>query len=241
MSSTIPERIARVCTVTCALVILGLSLIPTSARSQVTGSEPCAISARTQTPRADTAGRHLGLLRSGDLLKINVFRNKELTGDYLIDSQGRLVIPGLGVVRAAGLDPAQVEAALRELLVCQGIVPDVSVQAQIRVSILGEVRNPGVFPVDPGISLLQVLTLAGGQTARGDLKHARVVREGKSYVVDLEKALAGDASGDIVLNSNDVVVIPENGGFTREDASFLLGGLTAVASVINIILTLSRR
>lgn len=180
------------------------------------------------------------MLRSGDLLKINVFRTKELSGDYLIDSQGRLVIPGLGVLQAAGLEPRQVEGSLRELLACQGIRPEVSLQALIRLSVLGEVRNPGIFAVDPGITLLQLLTMAGGETPRADLSRARVIREGRGYPVNMQGALAGGSAGSIVLNSNDVLVVPKRSGFTREDATFLLGALGALVGVLNLVATLTR-
>lgn len=203
----------------------------------VPAAPTCAVSV---TPDSTPAGRPGGVLRGGDLLKIVVFRNKELTGDYIIDTQGRLVIPGLGVFTAAGLTPRQVEDGLRQLLACQGIRPDVSVQAQIRVSVLGEVRNPGVFPVDPGVTLLQLLTAAGGETPRADLSHARVIRQGRNYPVNLQAALSGGSSGSIVLNSNDVLIVPKKSGLTREDASILLGVVSALITVANLVVTISK-
>lgn len=218
-------------------------LVPGALAAQTTPPAPvipppsCSVSVVPDSTAGDRVG---GTLRSGDLLKIAVFRNKELTGDYLIDSQGRLVVPGLGELRAAGLTPGQVENGLRQLLACQGIRPDVSVQAQIRVSVLGEVRNPGVFPVDPGVTLLQLLTAAGGETQRADLSRATVIRGGKSYPVNLETALRGGSSGSIILNSNDVLVVPKRGGFTREDASFAFGAVAALVTVVNLIVTITR-
>ena len=193
---------------------------------------------------SDTTGaRNVGALRSGDLLKINVFRLKEFSGDYIIDSQGRVVIPGLGIVHTGGLQPPQVEARLRGLLECRGYSQDaaiLSVQPQIRISVLGEVRNPGLFPVDPGVGLLQVITLAGGETGYADLTHTRVVREGRTFTIDLRSALSGAPSGQITLNSNDVVVVPRKSGFTREDASFTFGALSTLFSIVSIIVTLRR-
>lgn len=185
--------------------------------------------------------RRVGVLRPGDLVKLNVFRNKELTGDYLIDSQGRLVIPGLGVLHAGGREPAQVETGLRALLACRGLVPDLALQAQIRVSVLGEVRNPGVFPVDPGVTLLQLISMAGGDTPRGDLSHTRVIREGRTYPVNLQMALGGGPAGGIVLNSNDVVVVPKRSGVTREDVSFALGAVSVLMAIANLVVTLNHR
>lgn len=239
MHSSIPDWPAlrrRRLTVVLALAALApVSLLAQVPAATTPAAPSCVVTVAPDTSAGDRVG---GSLRGGDLLKIAVFRNKELTGDYLIDSQGRLVVPGLGELHAAGLTPGQVENGLRQLLACQGIRPDVSVQAQIRVSVLGEVRNPGVFPVDPGVTLLQLLTAAGGETPRADLSRATVIRGGKSYPVNLESALRGGSSGGIILNSNDVLVVPKRGGFTREDATFALGALSVIVTIANLIVTL---
>jgi polysaccharide export outer membrane protein len=183
-------------------------------------------------PVRDTVVRSVGVLRAGDVLKIVVFRNTELTGEYLIDSRGDLQIPGLGVIQAAGLDPAQVKDSLKAALVLRGFTnPDIAVQPLIRVSVLGEIRAPALYPVDPGISLIQLVTIAGGPTPNANLRRTRVVREGRVFEVDLQSALGGSASGRVVLYSNDVVVIPKRTGFTRENLSFILGLTTAALSI----------
>lgn len=220
--------------------LLAALVLPLCGTARAQQPETCSPEVSAQSA-PDSSRRSVGALRSGDLLKINVFRTKEISGDYLIDSDGRLVIPGLGSLIAAGLGPRDVEANLRALLVCRGFVPDVSVQALVRVSIAGEVRTPGTFPVEPGISVLRVLTLAGGQTPNADLSKAHVVRDGRAYPINLNAALAGSAAGNVILNSNDVVVVPKKGGFTREDASFFLGLGTVLLSALNVVITLSRR
>ena len=180
--------------------------------------------------------RIVGTLRTGDLLKIHVYRDSELSGEYLIDSRGTLQIPGIGVVRAAGYDPGEVKdrliAALRE----RGFShPEIAVQPLVRVSVLGEVRAPQLYSVDPGTSLLQLVSVAGGPTERANLERVRVVRDGRAFNVDLESAFQGSATGRIVLNSNDVVFIPRKRGFTRETLSFALTTLTAVLSLITLL------
>src|SRR4051812_27731223 len=112
------------------LLLLGGALVVSTLPAGAQQAEVCSPSVTSQSA-ADSSRRSVGALRSGDLLKINVFRMKEISGDYLIDSDGRLVIPGLGSLMAAGLGPRDVEANLRELLVCRGFVPDVSVQALV--------------------------------------------------------------------------------------------------------------
>ncbi len=185
-----------------------------------------------------------GTLRNGDLLKINVFRQKEFSGDYVIDNQGRVVIPGLGEVHAAGTTPEGVEDRLKGLLNCRGFLPDASVQAQIRISVLGEVRNAGLFPVDPGMNVLQVVTLAGGQLPDADLSKTRIMREGRTYTLDLGNALNGSSSAvpaGVVLQSGDVVLVPKKSGLTQGDWGMIFGGLAALTTAANLIVTLTRR
>lgn len=185
--------------------------------------------------------RSVGPLRPGDELNIVVFRNPELTGVYLIDSRGLVQIPGLGTLRVAGLDPTQATERLQQALVTRGFAaPEIAVRPLIRVGVLGRVATPGLHSVEPGTTLLQLLTIAGGPAEDANLSRARVVREGRVHVVNLQSALEGGAAGRIVLYSNDVVEIPKRRGFTRENIGFVLSGLTAVLTLVNVIVTLNR-
>jgi polysaccharide export outer membrane protein len=190
---------------------------------------------------ADSLSRSVGVLRPGDAVKIAVFRDPELTGEYLIDSRGQLQIPGLGVIQASGLDPDQLKTSIRQALIQLGTTnPQIAVQPLVRVSVLGEVRAPALYPVDPGISLIQLLTIAGGPTPQANLRRTRVVREGRVFEVDLESALTGSASGRIVLYSNDVVVVPKKSGFTRETLQFVLSLTTTALSIATFIYTVKK-
>jgi polysaccharide export outer membrane protein len=183
----------------------------------------------------DTMPRSVGALRPGDVLKIAVFRDKELTGDYPIDARGYVQIPGLGVIKAAGLEPTEVTDRLRLALIERGFArPEISVQPLIRVSVLGEVRSPNVYPVDPGTSLLQLLTVAGGPTDRARLQDTRVIRDGRAFRIDMNAGLHGTAAGRVVLYSNDVVVVGRKRGLTGENLSLALTAASLVLVVVNI-------
>jgi protein involved in polysaccharide export with SLBB domain len=201
-------------------------------------------SARVAVPPVDTADakgieRSVGVLRPGDALKIAVWREKELSGEYLIDARGLVQIPGLGNIVVAGLTPMEVKERLSEQLVRRGIVsPEIAVQPVIRVSVLGEVRSPGLLSVEPGTNLIHLITLAGGPTERANMKAVRVIRAGRPYEVDLQSALSGSSAGRVVLFSNDVVFLDRKRGFTRESLSFGISLLTAALSVISVVTVL---
>jgi len=190
---------------------------------------------------ADSLSQQVGVLRSGDLLRLTVYREKDLSGEYLIDSRGVVQIPGVGNVRVAGFDPTQVHdrlvAAMRE----RGFErPEIAVQPLVRVQVLGEIRNPALYPVEPGTRLLQLLTIAGGPSERADLRRTRVVREGRAFTVDLEAGLTGSAAGRVVLYSNDLVVVPRKRGFTRESLNVVITATSLVVSLVTLFATLGR-
>jgi protein involved in polysaccharide export with SLBB domain len=193
-------------------------------------------------PVLDTITRPTGTLRSGDLLKVRVYRDSELSGQYLIDARGNVQIPGLGVIRAAGLDPTQVQDRLVEALQSRGFkAPEISVQPLIRLSVLGHVHSPGLYPIDPGVSLIQLITLAGGPIEGANLKRTQVIRDDKAFTVDLQSALGGSAAGRVALYSNDIVFVPERHSIFSRDNLGLLASLVAIAVSTATIITVSHR
>lgn len=181
---------------------------------------------------------NVGVVRPGDALQLAIFGEPELSGEYLIDSRGIVQIPGLGDIEVAGLDPYQVKDRLREQLIARGnLEPSLSVQVLLRVAVLGEVRQPGPYSVEPGASLLQLLSRAGGPTERADMTKAQVLREGRAVTVDLQSALSGSVTGRYVLNSSDVLYIPRKRGLTRETWSVILSTAGAVLSLATFIVS----
>lgn len=224
MTRRIGSRIVRGATVS-ALAVLSALL-------------PLAGAAAQALPAPDTSTRMVGVLRPGDLLLLTVYGVPELAGEHPIDAQGEVQVPGLGVVHVAGLSPGEVKRRLIDAMFERGIVaPDVVLIPVVRLSVLGEVRLPGQQRVDPGTTLLQFLTLAGGLTERADPAKARVLREGRAFPIDLEGALAGSATGNVILYSNDVLVVPRKGGLTRENLTFLLSMVGVVLSLTNVLLS----
>ncbi len=222
------------------LSVVAVLIVPAVIRAQ-DGPRISVPPVDTAAPR-DTVTRSVGVLRPGDALKIAVWREKELSGEYLIDARGLVQIPGLGDIVVAGLTPMEVKARLSEQLVRRGIVsPEISVQPVIRVSVLGEVRSPGLLSVEPGTNLIHLITLAGGPTERANMNAVRVIRAGRPYEVDLQSALSGGSAGRVVLFSNDVVFLDRKRGLTRETLTFGINVLTAVLSVISVVTVLQNR
>ncbi len=190
-------------------------------------------------PVTDTTQQQVGTVRQGDVLTVVVFNDAARSGTFVINSSGYASMPGIGRLRVAGLTPVQVEAAIEQALRETYQVPSFSVTVQIRVTIGGEVRSPNIYAVDPGTTLLQLLTIAGGGTEQADLEHARVLRGTNSYEVNLESALSGSHTGNIVLFSNDAVIVGKKRGLTRENLGFILSALSAVFTIVNFAVALN--
>ncbi len=189
----------------------------------------------------DTMVRPVGPVRPGDVLQLRVFGEEGVSGDYIIDNDGIVTIPGIGTVRVANLVPRQARAVLDKEIRTRFSNPEFSADFRIRVYVLGAgIANPGPFVVEPGTTFLQVLAIAGGQSERADLRRTTVNREGKTYPVDLAAALAGERVGQFPVFSNDVIVVPARGGLTRENVTFAISLLGTALTLVTLVVSLRR-
>ena len=109
---------------------------------------------------------------AGDSLKITVFDEPSLTGEFVIDSAGNLAMPLIEKVAVAGKTPNEVAGLITTQLKAGGYVldPKVSVEtlAYRPVYVLGEVSQPGEYPYSPDLTFFQAIAKAGGFTPRAD-------------------------------------------------------------------------
>lgn len=110
------------------------------------------------------------ILEPGDKVKLTVFGEDDINGEYLLDQRGVITLPMLGEVKAAGQTQIQLQNHVSEEYVKRGFLsrPQVSVDvASLRsVYILGEVAKPGAYPYEPALTGLKIIAIAGGYTPR---------------------------------------------------------------------------
>ena len=123
-------------------------------------------------------------LGPGDQLRITVFGEAELSGQYLVGSQGAIAYPLVGEVRAAGLTVLEFTESLQTALGEFLRQPNVSVEvANYRpFFILGEVQRPGTYPYSANLTVLNAVATAGGFTPRANrgrifIRHANEPEE----------------------------------------------------------------
>jgi polysaccharide export outer membrane protein len=165
----------------------------------------------------------------GDILKIAVWSQPELSGEFTVDVAGGITMPLIGMVKAEGQTLAQVEEAIRSRLADGYLInPQVTIGvAQFksqRVFVVGEVRTPGVVPLSGALSLVEALTRVGSLTefAGGDLVVIRPA-DGKEVTgpalagdpgakeilrVDIQQLQSRGPTSNIDLRDGDTVVVP---------------------------------
>ncbi len=141
-------------------------------------------------------------LNSGDKIKLSVYGEEDLSGEYMLDQRGVLTLPMIGEVAARGMTQAQLQDTLRQAFVQGGYLSrpliSVDIAALRQVYILGEVNSPGAYPYEPSLTSLKIVALAGGYTPRAAQGRLLVDRttEGGSVVrmnaSDLTPILPGD-------------------------------------------------
>ena len=132
------------------------------------------------------------VLDAGDRVRVTVFGEADLSGEFQIDGQGSFPMPLIGTVAAAGKTPRGLEQYIATLYRDGYLVnPQIGVEVlNFRpFSILGEVRNPGSFPYREGLTVLSAIALAGGFTFRADEDDIRLTREDGSEVQATQKTL----------------------------------------------------
>lgn len=126
-------------------------------------------------------------LGSGDRVRVIVFGEPDMTGEYQIDGKGRLAFPLIGVVDAGSMTAAQLEQAIAGKLSPDFIKePSVSVEVMTYrpFYIVGEVQKPGSYPYVSGMTVLNGVAVAGGFTYRARVENFYVERAGSGQKVD---------------------------------------------------------
>jgi polysaccharide export outer membrane protein len=163
-------------------------------------------------------------LRPGDIIRLRIVREPEMSGEFPINEEGVAVLPRLGRTPVTGESPRQLEARLVREYSRYLQQPAVEVTLLRRVQVLGAVRSPGLHPVDATMSVSDVLALAGGTTAQGDPDRIELVRGGERIQVRLS---ANTRIIDSPIQSGDQIYVPERSWFSR-NSGIIAAGLTSL-------------
>ncbi len=130
----------------------------------------------------NTAAEHIDevyKLGTGDRLRVTVFGEEDLSGEFDIDGTGSVALPLIGNQKAAGIDVRALEKNVEKLLADGYLVsPRVSIEVMNfrPFFILGEVNEPGSYPYVNGLTVINAVALAGGFTHRARTDRVIITR-----------------------------------------------------------------
>lgn len=212
------------------LILIGAILLSSCASKQDvvyfqnTGDFETIVDKNSFTPKFkvdDLVNIHVSTLDPEASVPFNLFRGASEGGlrpeqvDYLIDKDGEIDFPVIGKVKISGLSSEEVRVLLRDKLGDYLKNPIINIRLQnFTVTILGEVRRPGTYPVNgERITILEALGLANDLTVKGVRENVMVIRDfdgTKVYTrIDLTKKEAM-SSPVYYLTQNDVVYVEPN-------------------------------
>jgi protein involved in polysaccharide export with SLBB domain len=166
-------------------------------------------------------------LLPGDEIRLSGTVEPQLPGEYPVDETGTVVLPLLGTRVVTKMAPGdlrrQLMADYRQQLKNQ----EVQIALLRRVRVLGAVKNPGIYHVDPTMTVADAIALAGGATQEGKLNAVQIVRRSKVIRsnVDRDALVAGG------IQSGDQIMVPERSWMSR-NGKFVLGGLISAVGIV---------
>jgi protein involved in polysaccharide export with SLBB domain len=197
-----------------AVVLLSTQAMAQSASQGAAPSQPItqraapsqALPGGNAVPPNQSSGQSAALkadesyrLGSGDRVRVTVYGQPELTGEYAVDGGGQMSYPLVGQIRAGGMTAHELERALIGKL-SPGYLKNPSISVEVLTFrpfyIVGEVRTPGSYPFVSGMSVLNAVALAGGFTYRA--------RENSFYVT----RTAEDGSKNKITAGADATILP---------------------------------
>jgi protein involved in polysaccharide export with SLBB domain len=171
-----------------------------------TTAEPvsaAAVEASAQAASVPAGAYRLGL---GDKLRVVVFGEEELSGEFQVSGAGAVNMPLIGDVKAVGLTAAELQDQLVERYRA-GYIRDPKIAVEVYdfrpYFILGEVERPGRFPATEGLTVLSAIATAGGFTYRANTKQIFIRRAGEAAERPYE------VSANIAIQPGDVIRVGE--------------------------------
>jgi len=228
----VPALVAIVLAMTCSVMLPAVAIGQSTAQATPPApatAPPPGVQSRPApdpaTPASDAAAN--AILYPGDLVRLKIWREPDLSGDFQVDEHGFSVFPKIGQVHVSDITTD----SLRRMLIgtYSQYLKDPSIEVTMlrRVTVIGAVKNPGLYPVDPTMSIADVLALAGGADPTGMQDKVDVIRGGKKQRV---KFTQRTSVGSLAIRSGDELFLPERSWVSRN--GYVVGALIGAAVLI---------
>jgi len=214
-SSMILLAIAGVGALTMPVLLRGQNPQESSQATQSASAKPAANRPEGVNPPVKVGKDYV--IGADDVLDVSVWKEQDLTRTLQVRPDGKISMPLLGDVEAAGLTPSQLAQTVSDKLKRYLTAPQVTIiLTQInsqRVYVTGEVTRPGAYPVLPGMTILQAITSAGGLTQFANAKKIFLMRDENhiqtKYPFSYKEVLDGrKAEENLPVRAGDTIVVP---------------------------------
>ncbi len=214
------------------LRVLLLAIVLPMATAQCARS-PAPLPVSPSAHSSGTVPDSSGALRPGDVIRLRIWREPDLSGEFPVDEKGTAVFPKIGPMQVSALQPDTLRAQLVRSYSVYLRNPAIEVTLLRRITILGGVRNPGLHPVDPTMTLSDAFALAGGVTPEAKPDQVELVRDGKRYLYKISKETRVT---DTPVRSGDQLYVPTKGWLARN--TWLMSAV--IGASVSILLATTR-
>ena len=191
---------------------------------------PLSLQSQSAAPYATSSDPSASILRPGDVIRLRIWREPDLSGEFSVDENGVATFPKIGSLKVSQESPESLKEKLLEQYAIYLRNPSVEVTMLRRINVLGAVQKPGLYPVDATMRISDALAAAGGATAMGDQHKVELVRDGTR----LSQGINTDARiAETPLRSGDQIFVPERSFIVRNS------GLVATAVSVSASLVIA--
>lgn len=198
------------------LLLSGLVLVASAPALAQAGSAPSQAAAGDAAPASSPADSAEYRLVTGDKLRIEVYKDPQLSQSLEIRPDGQITLPLIGDVPAAGATPRELAATLterlREYITAPVVTVIVAEATPLMVYVMGEVNNPGSQTVRGPVTMLQALAIAGGFKDFANTRRIRILRKNANGTIDTipfdYRAAVNRPDRPVMLQPGDTVIVP---------------------------------
>jgi polysaccharide export outer membrane protein len=198
----------------------------------------CGGSAPPRVAPLPESAREPWTAQPGDMIRIAVWREPELTGEVFVQNDGTAIFPAIGRVVVGGLSADSLNALLVRRFSERIIDTPIDATLIRPLPVVGSVRSPGVYQVEPTSTTIQVIARAGGTMGGERMPRTQLLRYDGSRL-----DLSGEQSlGQVNIRNGDALFVQEQSWFLRNQRQITAAAAvsTIIASIVTVTLLLTR-
>ncbi len=170
-------------------------------------------------------------LQAGDVIRLNIWREPDMSGEFVVDEHGTVVFPKLGIRKVTDVTVD----SLRALLIAdyQRFLqnPSINIVFLWRIKVWGAVMKPGLYPVTATTTLTDAVAIAGGVSPNGRTDQIELVRDGTKKLISLKQPSSILSSQ---VKSGDEIIIPQRSWLSRYP-TIIPVAISALVSIVSLL------